>query len=160
MRLISLPSIGIAEVAAHRVVENDDLYAPMLRGWNSYMRALGDAYPDYCINVNEVLGWGGATSVVYADGAGTVKIGIQHGWVYVPTINSRVLDPDGTYLHSTDLRFLWSILAHGGLFGSEYEIDDIGTRKPCVWVTGNAPEKPPRATRPEDTSGTGTGSRS
>ena len=71
------------------------------------MRALGDAYPDYCINVNEVLGWGGATSVVYADGAGTVKIGIQHGWVYVPTIDSRVLDPDGTYLHCDFCGLSW-----------------------------------------------------
>ena len=48
--------------------------------------------------------------------------------MYVPRAGSEVTDPQETFLHGTSMRFLWSILAHGG------------TRRPCVWVIHSAPE--------------------
>ena len=129
---------GLAEVAGH-MAEGDQEQIPMMKGWISYLRAKGEAFFDYCVNVDETLEWGASTVVTYSDGTGTEKIGVEHDWIYVPRAGSRVYNPQDTYLHGTSMRFLWSIqsiLAHGGLVGEDYDIDNEGTRRPSVEAPG------------------------
>ena len=52
---------------------------------------MGEAFPTYCVNVDETLNWGFMTMMVYADGAGEEKIGTQHRWYYVPRAGSDVI---------------------------------------------------------------------
>ena len=129
---------GLPEVAGHELPSNQEQPA-ITKGWIAYMKAMGEAFPKYCVNVDETLNWGYMTMMVYADGAGEEKIGTQHRWYYVPRAGSDVTDPQDTFLHGTSLRHLWSILAHGALIGDDYELED-GSPKPCVWVTHSAPE--------------------
>ncbi|CAE7039205.1 GABBR2 [Symbiodinium sp. CCMP2592] len=137
-----LPAVdanGIGEVAAFRN-EDDDENNPMMRGWVSFMKAMAEAYPGRCVSIDDTLNWGASTQMTYEDGASQITIRPTDGWVYVPAMNSDIYDPQETFLHGTNLRYLWSILAHGGLFGEDYVTDDHGSHEPCVWVTGNAPE--------------------
>ncbi|CAE7221730.1 unnamed protein product [Symbiodinium sp. CCMP2592] len=137
-----LPAVdasGIGEVAAFRH-EADDENAPLMNGWISFMKALVETYPGRCVSIDDTLNWGASTPMTYEDGASQVVIRPTDGWVYVPAINSDIYDPQETYLHGTILRYLWSILAHGGLFGEDYVTDDRGSHEPCVWVTGAAAE--------------------
>ncbi|CAE7248022.1 JNK [Symbiodinium sp. CCMP2592] len=137
-----LPAVdanGIGEVAAFRN-EDDDENNPLMRGWASFMNAMAEAYPGRCVGIDDTLNWGASTQMTYEDGASQITIRPTDGWVYVPAMNSDIYDPQETYLHGTNLRYLWSILAHGGLFGEDYVTDDHGSHEPCVWVTGHAPE--------------------
>ena len=122
---------GLPEVAGHELPSNQEQPA-ITTGWIAYMKlkAMGEAFPKYCVNVDETLNWGYMTMMVYADGAGEEKIGTQHRWYYVPRAGSDVTDPQVTFLHGTSLRHLWSILAHGALIGDDYELED-GSPKPC-----------------------------
>ena len=129
---------GLPEVAGHELPGNQEQLATT-KGWIAYLKAMGEAFPTYCVNVDETLNWGFMTVMVYTDGAGEEKIGTQHGWNFVPRAGSDVVDPQQTYLHGTSMRHLWSILAHGGLVGEDYDLGD-GSRKPCVWVMRSAPE--------------------
>ncbi|CAE7806513.1 JNK [Symbiodinium sp. CCMP2592] len=101
---------------------------------------IGEAYPGRCVSIDDTLNWGASTPMTYEDGAGQTTIRPTDGWVYVPAMNSDIYDPQETFLHGTNLRYLWSILAHGGLFGEDYVTDDHGSHEPCVWVTGHASE--------------------
>ncbi|CAE7711400.1 NITA [Symbiodinium sp. CCMP2592] len=137
-----LPAVdasGIGEVAAFRH-EIDDENAPLMNGWISFMKALVETYPGRCVSIDDTLNWSASTPMTYEDGASQVVIHPTDGWVYVPAINSDIYDPQETYLHGSNLRYLWSILAHGGLFGEDYVTDDHGSHEPCVWVTGAAAE--------------------
>ncbi|CAE7345631.1 unnamed protein product [Symbiodinium sp. CCMP2592] len=137
-----LPAVdanGIGEVAAFRN-EDDDENNPLMRGWVSFMKAMVETYPGRCVSIDDTLNWGASTPMTYEDGAGQTTIRPTDGWVYVPAMNSDIYDPQETFLHGTNLRYLWSILAHGGLFGEDYVTDDHGSHEPCVWVTGNASE--------------------
>ncbi|CAE6963895.1 GABBR2 [Symbiodinium sp. CCMP2592] len=104
------------------------------------MKALADTYPGRCVSIDDTLNRGASTPMAYEDGASQITIHPTDGWVYVPAMNSDIYDPQETFLHGTNLRYLWSILAHGGLFGEDYVTDDHGSHEPCVWVTGHAPE--------------------
>ncbi|CAE7490394.1 GABBR2 [Symbiodinium sp. CCMP2592] len=109
-----LPAVdanGIGEVSAFRN-EDDDENTPLMRGWVSYMKALVEAYPGRCVSIDDTLNWAASSSMTYED----------------------------TFFHGTNLRYLWSVLAHGGLFGEDYVTDDHGSHEPCVWVTGSATE--------------------
>ncbi|CAE7035015.1 unnamed protein product [Symbiodinium sp. CCMP2592] len=137
-----LPAVdanGIGEAAAFRN-EDDDENTPLMRGWVSFMKAMVEAYPGRCVSIDDTLNWGASTPMTYEDGAGQTTIRPTDGWVYVPAMNSDIYDPQETFLHGTNLRYLWSILAHGGLFGEDYVTDDHGSHEPCVWVTGHASE--------------------
>ncbi|CAE7222918.1 GABBR2 [Symbiodinium sp. CCMP2592] len=137
-----LPAVdanGIGEAAAFRN-EDDDGNTPLMRGWVSFMKAMVEAYPGRCVSIDDTLNWGASTPMTYEDGAGQTTIRPTDGWVYVPAMNSDIYDPQETFLHGTNLRYLWSILAHGGLFGEDYVTDDHGSHEPCVWVTGHASE--------------------
>ncbi|CAE6936887.1 GIP [Symbiodinium sp. CCMP2592] len=137
-----LPAVdanGIGEVAAFRN-EDDDENNPLMRGWVSFMKAMAEAYPGRCVSIDDTLNWGASTQMTYEDGASQITVRPTDGWVYVPAMNSDIYDPQETLLHGTNLRYLWSILAHGGLFGEDYVTDDHGSHEPCVWVTGHAPE--------------------
>ncbi|CAE6971381.1 unnamed protein product, partial [Symbiodinium sp. CCMP2592] len=137
-----LPAVdanGIGEVAAFRN-EDDDENNPLMRGWVSFMKAMAEAYPGRCVSIDDTLNWGASTQMTYEDGASQITIRPTDGWVYVPAMNSDIYDPQETFLHGTNLRYLWSILAHGGLFGEDYVTDDHGSHEPCVWVTGHASE--------------------
>ncbi|CAE7213840.1 unnamed protein product, partial [Symbiodinium sp. CCMP2592] len=137
-----LPAVDaneIGEVAAFRN-EDDDENNPLMRGWASFMNTMAEAYPGRCVSIDDTLNWGASTQMTYEDGASQITIRPTDGWVYVPAMNSDIYDPQETYLHGTNLRYLWSILAHGGLFGEDYVTDDHGSHEPCVWVTGHAPE--------------------
>ncbi|CAE7541323.1 JNK [Symbiodinium sp. CCMP2592] len=137
-----LPAVdanGIGEVAAFRN-EDDDENNPLMHGWASFMNTMAEAYPGRCVSIDDTLNWGASTQMTYEDGASQITIRPTDGWVYVPAMNSDIYDPQETYLHGTNLRYLWSILAHGGLFGEDYVTDDHGSHEPCVWVTGHAPE--------------------
>ncbi|CAE7380708.1 unnamed protein product, partial [Symbiodinium sp. CCMP2592] len=137
-----LPAVdanGIGEVAAFRN-EDDDENNPLMRGWVSFMKAMAETYPGRCVSIDDTLNWGASTPMTYEDGAAQTTIRPTDGWVYVPAMNSGIYDPQETFLHGTNLRYLWSILAHGGLFGEDYVTDDHESHEPCVWVTGHAPE--------------------
>ncbi|CAE7710265.1 GABBR2, partial [Symbiodinium sp. CCMP2592] len=131
-----LPAVdanGIGEAAAFRN-EDDDENTPSMRGWVSFMKAMVEAYPGRCVSIDDTLDWGASTPMTYEDGAGQTTIRPTDGWVYVPAMNSDIYDPQGTFLHGTNLRYLWSILAHGGLFGEDYVTDDHGScRQLRVW---------------------------
>ena len=93
-----LPKIdanGIAEVAGH-MAEGDQEQIPMMKGWISYLRAMGEAFPEYCVNIDETLEWGNSTVMTYSDGAGAEKIGFDHDWTYVPRVGSQVYNPQDT----------------------------------------------------------------
>ncbi|CAE7488465.1 unnamed protein product [Symbiodinium sp. CCMP2592] len=116
-----LPAVdanGIGEVAAFRDEGNDD-NTPLMRGWASYMKT----YPGRCVSIHDTLNWGASTGMTYEDGAGQTVIHPTDGWTYVPAMNSDIYNPQDTVLHGTNLRYLWSILAHGGLFGEDYVTD-------------------------------------
>ncbi|CAE7233872.1 unnamed protein product [Symbiodinium sp. CCMP2592] len=137
-----LPAVdanGIGEAAAFRN-EDDDENTPLMRGWVSFMKAMAETYPGRCVSVDDTLNWGASAPMTYEDGAGQTTIRPTDGWVYVPAMNSDIYDPQETFLRGTNLRYLWSILAHGGLFGEDYVTDDHGSHEPCVWVTGHASE--------------------
>ncbi|CAE7775567.1 unnamed protein product [Symbiodinium sp. CCMP2592] len=117
-----LPAVdanGIGEVAAFRN-EDDDENNPLMRGWVSFMKAMVEAYPGRCVSIDDTLNWRASTQMTYEDGASQITIRPTDGWVYVPAMNSDIYDPQETFLHGTNLRYLWSILAHGGLFGEDY----------------------------------------
>ncbi|CAE7242240.1 unnamed protein product [Symbiodinium sp. CCMP2592] len=135
-----LPAVDaneIGEVAAFRN-EDDDENNPLMRGWASFVNTMAEAYPGRCVSIDDTLNWGASTQMTYEDGASQITIRPTDGWVYVPAMNSDIYDPQE--IHGTNLRYLWSILAHGGLFGEDYVTDDHGSHEPCVWVTGHAPE--------------------
>ncbi|CAE7273638.1 unnamed protein product [Symbiodinium sp. CCMP2456] len=88
-----------------------------LTGWPAYLRRMADAFPDYCVTIDDCLDWGAATIMAYSDSTGKTTIGPNDMWTYVPLAGSNVTNPEDTLLH---VRLGDSILRTIMLYGDGY----------------------------------------
>ena len=102
------------------------------------MLDLGVVYPDVPVNVAETLDWD-CSHLQQRDrrsdhqASGPLTGGVM--CLSLTRCHYGICPTVHLYLHGPPLRNVWSLLAHSGLVGAEYDIDSRGHRVPCVWVT-------------------------